>query len=52
MKSEKIAFVLVVDDNPENLQVMGSVLTRHGYRTAVAENGKQVREFDNRKNWT
>jgi len=37
--------VMVVDDNPKNLQVLGSLLKENNYRVAVARDGKQVLEY-------
>jgi CheY-like chemotaxis protein len=36
------ASVLVVDDNPENLDMLSRRLARHGYTVAVAEDGEQA----------
>jgi len=41
--------VLAVDDNPANLQVLGSMLKRGGYRVAVAANGRQALDYVARK---
>ncbi len=32
--------ILIVDDTPENLKILGRILGDHGYRIAVATNGK------------
>jgi len=37
--------VMVADDNPKNLQVLGSLLKENNYRVAVARDGKQVLEY-------
>jgi len=37
--------VMVVDDNPKNLQVLGSLLKENNYRVAVARDGNQVLEY-------
>ena len=34
--------ILIVDDTPENIQVLGSVLRRHNYLINVAQNGQQA----------
>ncbi len=34
--------LLIVDDNPENLKVLGSMLRGEGYAVRVAKNGKQA----------
>jgi len=36
------ASVLVVDDNPENLDMLSRRLARHGYTVAVSEDGEQA----------
>lgn len=42
--------ILVVDDNPQNLQVIGNILKAHGYRIAMAQNGRQAIEYVEKKN--
>jgi signal transduction histidine kinase len=37
--------ILIVDDNPKNIQVVGSLLTQEGYPTAFALNGRQAVEM-------
>ena len=37
--------VLIVDDTPKNLQVLGSVISREGYRVAAATHGVQALEM-------
>jgi DNA-binding response OmpR family regulator len=37
--------ILLVDDERGYLQVMGDVLTQHGYEVVFAEDGKQAREL-------
>ncbi|MCA1801518.1 MAG: hybrid sensor histidine kinase/response regulator [Rhodothermaceae bacterium] len=34
--------ILIVDDIPRNLQVLGNILNNEGYETAVATNGKEA----------
>jgi DNA-binding response OmpR family regulator len=34
--------ILIVDDNPENLRVLGTMLQAEGFRVRVAKNGKQA----------
>ena len=34
--------LLIVDDNPENLKVLGAMLREEGYGVRVAKNGKQA----------
>ncbi len=36
------AFILVVDDNPSNLQMIGKLLTYNGYEVDLAESGKDA----------
>jgi len=43
--SKKIDFILIVDDNPQNVKLIGSVLDSNDYETAVAMNGLQAFEF-------
>lgn len=44
LKTQYPALILLVDDHPENLQVLGTVLGEH-YQIAVAENGRDAMEF-------
>lgn len=37
--------VLIVDDNPQNLQLFGSVLKKNGYKPLLAQNGKSAITF-------
>jgi len=41
-KDEKPPLILIVDDLPQNLQVLGSILRKQNYQVAVATNGVQV----------
>ncbi|MCG8569719.1 MAG: response regulator [Spirochaetes bacterium] len=41
---EKIPIVLMVDDNPKNLQVLGQILAQEGYEIIAAMNGIQALE--------
>lgn len=43
--SDKKDLVLVVDDNPQNLQVLGPMLEKKGYDVAFATSGEQALEF-------
>lgn len=36
------ALILIVDDNKNNLQVLGSILHTEGYKLALAKNGKEA----------
>jgi two-component system, sensor histidine kinase and response regulator len=40
--SEKIQHILIVDDNPENIRVLGTALRQKNYRLSVAQNGTQA----------
>ncbi|CAD7770890.1 Sensor histidine kinase RcsC [Candidatus Methanoperedenaceae archaeon GB37] len=42
---EKKGQILVVDDNPQNLRVLGSMLKENGYRVALAENGIEAVKY-------
>ncbi len=37
--------ILMVDDHPRNLQVLGTILRKHDYTIAVAQNGTQALEY-------
>ncbi|MBE9561626.1 MAG: response regulator, partial [Proteobacteria bacterium] len=41
--------ILIVDDNPQNLQVLGSILKEHGYKPAAAQSGDKAIEFVQKK---
>lgn len=41
----KESFILIVDDNPVNLQVLGNILREQQYKTAVAKDGDTVLKF-------
>lgn len=43
------ALVLIVDDNPQNLQLLGKVLKDNNYKLAVAQNGQQAIDFVSKK---
>jgi len=45
----KTPLILIVDDNPQNLQVLGSMLKEHGYKPAAAQNGEKAIEFVQKK---
>jgi two-component system, sensor histidine kinase and response regulator len=40
--------VLIVDDNPQNIQVLGNILRENGYKISVAMNGKDALNFVNK----
>lgn len=37
--------ILIVDDTPQNLQVLGNLLRNYGHKLAVAQNGEQSIEY-------
>ncbi len=37
--------ILIVDDNPENLQLMGKLLSDNGYEVGVAQDGEKALSF-------
>ncbi|MBF0277404.1 MAG: sigma-54-dependent Fis family transcriptional regulator [SAR324 cluster bacterium] len=39
MNEIKHARILIVDDHPKNIQVVGKILSNHGYRSIIAKNG-------------
>ena len=41
-ESEKSALILIVDDIPKNIQLLGNILANNGYNVAVATSGKQA----------
>lgn len=41
------AQILIVDDNPYNLQVLGTLLREHGYKVTAARNGQEALKFVN-----
>lgn len=41
--------ILIVDDNPQNLKVLGNTLTQQGYHIFLAKNGLQALEIVNKK---
>ena len=42
---EEPSVVLIVDDNPQNLQVLGNLLRKDGYKVAAAQNGALALDF-------
>jgi CheY-like chemotaxis protein len=44
MKAKK-ALVLAVDDNPQNLQFLGKLLSDNGYEVGMGQNGRQALNF-------
>jgi DNA-binding response OmpR family regulator len=45
MKATDNPLVLIVDDNPENVRLLGSILEKYGYKTAIALNGEDALAF-------
>ncbi len=43
--TNKKDLILIVDDNPQNLQFLGSLLTENGYKLGFAKNGNQAIDF-------
>ena len=39
MESIKKASVLIVDDNPQNLQLLGGIIYKYGYNVSIASSG-------------
>lgn len=50
VKSKKSDTVLVVDDTPKNIQVLGTILREEGFNINVATNGKEAIETANKVN--
>lgn len=44
----KNCLVLMVDDNPKNIQLLGSILSKEGYRIAIATSGHQALSIANK----
>ncbi len=44
-ENSKKSFILIVDDIPKNLQILGSILRNNNYDVAVATSGKQAIEI-------
>jgi CheY-like chemotaxis protein len=45
LNPENKPLVLIVDDNPQNLQVLGNLLRDNGYKVAAAQNGALALDF-------
>ncbi|RKZ72771.1 MAG: hybrid sensor histidine kinase/response regulator [Candidatus Parabeggiatoa sp. nov. 1] len=43
------SLILIVDDHPHNLQVLGNILKKEGYSPALTQNGVQALEFVKKK---
>jgi diguanylate cyclase (GGDEF)-like protein len=39
------ALILIVDDNPHNLQVIANIVKENGLKVAIAQNGRQALDF-------
>lgn len=42
MDREKESFILIIDDNPANLQLLGHILRENKYKTAIAKDGMKA----------
>ncbi|MDH5682732.1 MAG: response regulator, partial [Spirochaetota bacterium] len=42
------ASILIVDDTPKNIQVLGSILENEGYEVSLSTNGKMAIEAANK----
>lgn len=49
MNSYSSTLILMVDDNPQNLQMLGNTLKEKGYKLAAAGSGSQALEFIEKK---
>ncbi|RKZ86375.1 MAG: hypothetical protein DRR19_15055 [Candidatus Parabeggiatoa sp. nov. 1] len=49
MSNDQKPLILIVDDNSQNLSVLGNMLNSNGYRLAAAQNGVQALEFAQKK---
>lgn len=49
MNDENQSSILMVDDNPQNLQILGNTLKEKGYKLAAARNGAQALAFVKKK---
>ena len=43
--TDRHPFILIVDDNPTNIQFLGNLLIPHGYEVGVAQNGIEALAF-------
>ncbi len=48
---ETSPLILVVDDNPDNVQVLGNILNIKGYRVAIAMDGNQALDYIQNKKY-
>ncbi len=51
MKTDRndLPLILIVDDNPQNIQVLGNMLGTEGFRVAIARDGSQALSYINEK---
>ena len=49
MDSNERNVILIVDDDPKNLQVLGSVLVKNGYKASAAQSGAQALDYVRKK---
>ncbi|HID98921.1 MAG TPA: hybrid sensor histidine kinase/response regulator [Thiotrichaceae bacterium] len=49
MNNQKKPLVLIVDDNPQNLKMLGNILKEKPYRQALAQNGTEALDFIKKK---
>ncbi len=49
MNNKDKSLVLIVDDNPLNLQILGNLLKDNGYKPALAQNGVAALDFVQKK---
>lgn len=47
-KNENI-LILIVDDNPQNIQLLASMLNKNGYKIAIAKSGMEAIRFTSKK---
>ena len=45
MKNKGSNLVLIVDDNPNNIQVLATILAECGYELGIAQNAQEVYQF-------
>jgi len=49
MDNSRTTSLLIVDDNPQNLQVLGKILQETGYKVSIAMNGVQALDYVQKK---
>lgn len=45
MENKNNDLVLIVDDNPNNIQVLATIMADHGYELGIAQNAQEVYQF-------